>query len=296
MFSDADHEVIDSPEALFRHLYEEHGVEEARELDPDTAPLQFWLRRADLERAERAARRPNQPRTLPSTAPAAAGARHPERAQPERPAGPAPQPVRAQPRRPGPTGAPAAAPGPSRRPGPGRGGGPRRRAGARGTAARRVRGPTGRGAGQRRWPGEATTRWPSGRPSARSPTPAGARPVRPRSGACSWNRCSSRWPSTSSAPPPARPARPSPPSAPAATTGPLPSRPSRGLGRPGWSRPAPPAPLDEQARSRATPPAPPAREEPVRPEAAWAVLWADLADTGRRSGDGAAAGGTTATT
>ena len=50
MFSDADHEVIDSPEALFRHLYEEHGVEEARELDPDTAPLQFWLRRhTDLE-------------------------------------------------------------------------------------------------------------------------------------------------------------------------------------------------------------------------------------------------------
>ncbi|HVG65735.1 MAG TPA: hypothetical protein VND02_06650, partial [Actinomycetota bacterium] len=60
MFSDADHEVIDSPEALFRHLYEEHGVEEARELDPDTAPLQFWLRRhTDLERAERAARRPS---------------------------------------------------------------------------------------------------------------------------------------------------------------------------------------------------------------------------------------------
>src|SRR4029453_17307887 len=62
MFSDADHEVIDSPEALFRHLYEEHGVEEARELDPDTAPLPFWLRRhADLERAERPARPPPQP-------------------------------------------------------------------------------------------------------------------------------------------------------------------------------------------------------------------------------------------
>jgi hypothetical protein len=67
MFADADHEVIDSPEALFRHLYEEHGVEEARDLDPETAPLQFWLRRhADLERAERAARR--QPDPPPSRA------------------------------------------------------------------------------------------------------------------------------------------------------------------------------------------------------------------------------------
>src|SRR5215217_9751691 len=62
MFADADHEVIDSPEALFRHLYEEHGVEEARDLDLETAPLQFWLRRhADLERAQRAARRPPEP-------------------------------------------------------------------------------------------------------------------------------------------------------------------------------------------------------------------------------------------
>jgi hypothetical protein len=56
--SDADHEVIDSPEALFRHLYDEHGVEEARDLDPETAPIQFWLRRhAELERAQRSARR-----------------------------------------------------------------------------------------------------------------------------------------------------------------------------------------------------------------------------------------------
>ncbi|MFL6297669.1 MAG: hypothetical protein ACJ75M_18065, partial [Actinomycetes bacterium] len=62
MFADADHEVIDSPEALFRHLYEEHGVEEARDLDPETAPLQFWLRRhTDLERAQRSARRPPEP-------------------------------------------------------------------------------------------------------------------------------------------------------------------------------------------------------------------------------------------
>ena len=58
MFADADHETIDSPEALFRHLYEEHGVTEALDLDPETAPVQFWLRRhAELERAQRAARR-----------------------------------------------------------------------------------------------------------------------------------------------------------------------------------------------------------------------------------------------
>jgi hypothetical protein len=62
MFSDGDHEVIDSPEALFRHLYEEHGVEEARDLDPATAPLQFWLRRhAELERDQRATGGPPDP-------------------------------------------------------------------------------------------------------------------------------------------------------------------------------------------------------------------------------------------
>jgi hypothetical protein len=37
----------------------------------------------------------------------------------------------------------------------------------------------------------------------------------------------------------------------------------------------------------ATEPAPAA---PARPEAAWAVLWADLGDSVRRPGDGAAAG------
>jgi hypothetical protein len=52
MFDDVDHEVIDSPAALLRHLYEEHHVAEARDLDPATAPVQFWLRRhAELERA-----------------------------------------------------------------------------------------------------------------------------------------------------------------------------------------------------------------------------------------------------
>src|SRR6266540_4640259 len=52
MPDDLDHEVIDSPQALFRHLYEAHGLVEALDLDPDTAPLQFWLRRhTELERA-----------------------------------------------------------------------------------------------------------------------------------------------------------------------------------------------------------------------------------------------------
>jgi hypothetical protein len=52
MPDDFDHEVIDSPQALFRHLYEAHGVVEALDLDPATAPLQFWLRRhSELERA-----------------------------------------------------------------------------------------------------------------------------------------------------------------------------------------------------------------------------------------------------
>src|SRR6266699_2095556 len=67
-----DHEVIDSPQALFRHLYEAHGLVEALDLDPDTAPLQFWLRRhTELERA--ATRAPAQDRITPTrdhTAPA----------------------------------------------------------------------------------------------------------------------------------------------------------------------------------------------------------------------------------
>ena len=79
MSADADHEVIDSPAALFRHLYEEHGVSEARDLDPESAPLQFWLRRhADLERDQRAGRVANrQPDPPPEPA------RPPEPRQPE---------------------------------------------------------------------------------------------------------------------------------------------------------------------------------------------------------------------
>jgi hypothetical protein len=65
MSADADHEVIDSPEALFRHLYEAHHVEEALDLDPETAPVHFWLRRhAELEREART------PRTSPPAPPA----------------------------------------------------------------------------------------------------------------------------------------------------------------------------------------------------------------------------------
>src|SRR6266511_5486347 len=62
MSADADHEVIDSPEALFRHLYEAHHVEEALDLDPASAPVHFWLRRhAELEREARTAGRQPDP-------------------------------------------------------------------------------------------------------------------------------------------------------------------------------------------------------------------------------------------
>ena len=292
MFSDADHEVIDSPEALFRHLYEEHGVEEACELDPDTAPLQFWLRRhADLERAERAARRPTQPRTLLHR-PSRSGARHPERASPGRP-GPRPRrsgqapPPQDQPAPGQPAPRTDRRPGPSRRPGLRPGQRAERRAGREGRRPPGS-GPTGRGAGPG-WPSEATTRWRR-RSAIRSFADPRVRPVRPRSEACSWNRCSSQ-PSTSSAPPPARPARPSPPVGAGRHDGPLPGRP---LPRPGPTRPGPGRPRPRPRTSRPGPGDParaPGAEEPVRPEAAWAVLWADLADTGRRSGDGPAAAG-----
>jgi hypothetical protein len=69
MSTDADHEVIDSPEALFRHLYEAHQVEEALDLDPASAPVQFWLRRhAELEREGGPTRRPAAPAPRPPSA------------------------------------------------------------------------------------------------------------------------------------------------------------------------------------------------------------------------------------
>jgi hypothetical protein len=53
---DDEHEVIDSPTALFRHLVEAHDLAEARDLDPLTTPVHPWLRRhAELERAARLA-------------------------------------------------------------------------------------------------------------------------------------------------------------------------------------------------------------------------------------------------
>ncbi len=56
MSVDDEHEVIDSPAALFRHLSEAHGLDEARELDPVTTSVHPWLRRHDdLERAARLA-------------------------------------------------------------------------------------------------------------------------------------------------------------------------------------------------------------------------------------------------
>jgi hypothetical protein len=77
---DDEHEVIDSPAALFRHLVEAHDLAEARELDPITTPVHPWLRRhAELERAARLA-----------------AARHREGVAP--PAGPVlPDPAAAQP-------------------------------------------------------------------------------------------------------------------------------------------------------------------------------------------------------
>jgi hypothetical protein len=215
MFAEADHEVIDSPEALFRHLYEEHGVEEARDLDPETAPLRFWLRRhAELERAERAAR--GQPDPSPAPPP-------PAEARPQ----PAPPP-RAE-----------ARPQPVPPPGAGREG--RRPPGFRDPLVEAVaRALAGRGFG------EAAVRsamrsfaGPGGGPSGEAAVRATF--VEPMLQAVA-ERLLDAPPSR---PAPAAPAQPTPPSQPAAD-------------------PAPAA----------------------RPEAAWAVLWADLADPGRRAGAG----------
>jgi hypothetical protein len=262
MFSDADHEVIDSPEALLRHLYEEHGVEEARDLDPDTAPLQFWLRRhADLERAQRAARRhPDQPpEPPPPPQPQPAPGRQPERAPPEQRAGPAP---RAEP-------APRAQ--------------PERRAQAT-AGGREGRRPAGFGDPLV----EAMARALAGRGhdevAVRSAIRSFADPGRGPAGEAAVRRVfvepmlQSVAEHLLGAPRSSRPAPPPQSAPPTATKGPPPAAP-------------PPEVSADQARSRATPPAAPEREEPVRPEAAWAVLWADLADTGRRPGDGPAAAG-----
>jgi hypothetical protein len=231
MFSDADHEVIDSPAALFRHLYEEHGVSEALELDPETAPVQFWLRRhAELERAQRSARR-----------------------QPDPPPDPQPPDPQPPPR-------PEAASRPESR-------SPRAEAGNGPREGRRhigfgdplleamTRALVGRGHN------EAAVR-----AAIRSFPPAGGQPggeagvraafVEPMLRSVTDHLLAPGGPSR-------RPARPEPaPSPPPAAS------------RTGQGRSADPPPPREE----------PARPEPARPEAAWAVLWADLADTGRRPG------------
>jgi hypothetical protein len=261
MFADADHEVIDSPEALFRHLYEEHGVAEALELDPETAPLQFWLRRhAELERAQRAARRPDP---APDPGPGGDPAPDPEPATRPRPdPGPRPEPRRQ------PAGRPAA-----RDPRP--------------EAATRSDAPSGREGRRHTRFGdpllEAMTRALVGRGhdeaavrSAIRSFPAGggdpageagvrAAFVEPMLQAVTEHLLAPGGPRR---PRPASTAPPPPPPAPA----PPPDPP--------WPAPAGPAPDP-----------PPEREEPARPEAAWAVFWSDLADTGRRAGEGGGSGG-----
>jgi hypothetical protein len=209
MFSDADHEVIDSPEALFRHLYEEHGVEEARELDPESAPLQFWLRRhTELERAQRTTGRRPDPPPEPSS----------PRSQPEaRPRG---------------GGSPARPPQPAAA---GREG--RRHAGFGDPLV------------------EAVARTLAGRghdeAAVRSAIRSFTEPGRGSSGEAAVRAVFVEpmlW-----------------------------SVAEHLLGAP---RPSDPPPHHQ-----------PPPEPAPRPEAAWAVLWADLADTGRRPGEGSGAGG-----
>jgi hypothetical protein len=269
MSADADHEVIDSPEALFRHLYEEHGVEEARDLDPDSAPLQFWLRRhADLERAQRAARRqPDRPPARPEPEPEAGSSA-------QRPPEPEVRPSAKRPRA-ADVRSPAQPPRPEAR-GVGRDG--RRHAGfgdplveavARALAGRGydeavVRSAIRSFAADSRGPsGEAAVRATLIEPMLQSaaerllgaPTEG-----RPADGPAPFSASARRQPAP-------EPERPEP--AQAASS------------RRAAARPEPdPAPAS-----------PPRREEPVRPEAAWAVLWADLADSGRRTGEGAESGG-----
>ena len=273
MFADADHEVIDSPEALFRHLYEEHGVTEALELDPETAPVQFWLRRhAELERAQRATRRSGPaPEAEPASGPGSGAepGRRPEgRPDPGAWAESQPPPrARSQP------GSPAE---PRPEPPPAREG---RRQHARfgdPLLEAMTRALVGRGhdeaavrsairsfpAGGGDLAGEAGVRAAFVEPMLRAVTehllgPGGPRRPRPAS------------PTTAT--PPAAPARPTPAAAPAPAT----------------PRPAPSAATPPAA---AGPPPPPPREEPARPEAAWAVFWSDLADTGRGAGEGDGSG------
>jgi hypothetical protein len=257
MFADADHEVIDSPEALFRHLYEEHGAEEARDLDPETAPLQFWLRRhADLERAQRSARRQPEP-------PADLGSAADSESSPRAHAEPRPQPPSR--RQPEPRSRPEPRPQPPPPPPPGPG---RRHAGFGDPLVEAVaRALAGRGHD------EAAVRsairsfegGPGGEAGVRA---VFVEPMLQSAAERLLGAGGPRRPAARSQPAPAAPP-------------PQPPRPAARSDR---------AP-EEPTRPAATDPAPaPAPEEPARPEAAWAVLWSDLADPGRRppAGGGAA--------
>jgi hypothetical protein len=249
MFADADHEVIDSPEALFRHLYEEHGVAEALELDPETAPVQFWLRRhAELERAQRATRRPDPPPD-PATSPD-------QGAAPD----PGPPPDQGPPSGPGPSAAARPEPGARsesrRKPPAGREGRRHARFGDPLLEAM-TRALVGRGHD------EAAVRSAIRSFPAGGGDPAGEAGVRaafvePMLRAVSEQLLDPRGPRR-------------PQAAPARAATPPPAHP----------RPAPAA--------SDPPPAPP-REEAARPEAAWAVFWSDLADTGRSAGEDGGSG------
>jgi hypothetical protein len=256
MFADADHEVIDSPEALFRHLYEEHGVEEARDLDPETAPLQFWLRRhAELERAQRAPRRQPEPPTNPGPelgSRAEPRAQPPPRSQPQpeartRPESPPFQPEarsRGEPRAQSPPSQPTAG---------------RRHAGFGDPLVEAVaRALAGRGYDEaavrsaiRSFDGAG--QGPGGEAGVRA---AFVEPMLQSVAEHLLGAGGSRRPAARPQPTPATPP-------------PQPARPAAG---------ADPAPAPAAAR-----------EDPARPEAAWAVLWADLADPGRRAGAGTGA-------
>jgi hypothetical protein len=246
MFADADHEVIDSPGALFRHLYEEHGVTEALELDPETAPVQFWLRRhAELERDQRAARRP------------------PEGPPPPGP-GPRAEPPPQAPARPQPGSRAASRPEPA----PAREGRRHARFGDPLLEAM-TRALVGRGHD------EAAVRsairsFPAGGGDPGGEAGVRAAFVEPMLHAVTDHLLD-----------PGGPRRPQPAS-PAASA--VPPRTAAAATDP------PPAPARRAPAATPPPAPPPPREEQARPEAAWAVFWADLADTGRGAGEGGGPG------
>jgi hypothetical protein len=272
MFADADHEIIDSPEALFRHLYEEHGVAEALELDPETAPVQFWLRRhAELERAQRAARRSDPP---PDPAPGGASAPDPEPARSRPDPGPRAEPRRQPEDRPAardqrPPAAPRPEP-PAGREGrrPARFGDPLLEAMTRALVGRGHDEAAVRSA-IRSFP--AGGGHPAGEPGVRAAF------VEPMLQAVTEHLLGPTGPRRPHPAPAAAPAPASPRPAPAAA-------PPAASPRPAAAAPTPPPAAPWPGTAGPGPSPPP--EEPARPEAAWAVFWSDLADTGRGAGEG----------